>query len=304
MRNKLVLLTCCLLISIMCKSQERVEKSSGPVKWFEVRQDGKIGIEDANGNSIVPLNNVNDAVHFLGVRTIPGTTETYPVFAGEIDVDGEKYYAIYDISGSTDYRFSTLGLGEAPTPAFTTDKKQIKSEIKRLSANIKENPTCNDIYLRGWMYQFHRDYESAFKDFAFLSNQEDCSAFMAYMCVVMMDLCESCLNVTNEGKRQLWSTLIGVIPEIVSNVSSVASLFAPVSSASSTVMGDGGSVNKSERKDKIWSECDGCKGSKLCKSCNGSGTSLAKDGKCHACHGKGVCPTCKGRGGSYIKYNA
>ncbi len=303
MKNNLVLFVAFMLASIGSNAQERVERENGPVKWYEVRQDGKIGIEDADGKAIVPLSSLNDTIYFLGVRTISGTTETHPVFAGEIDEGGNKYYALYDFSGSTGYRFSSLGLGDTSQPPFTTDKKKIKSEIKRLSDNIKENPTCNDIYSRGWMYFYQRDYKPAFTDFAFVSNREDCSAFMAYMCVVLMDMCEFSINIKAEGKRQLWSTLIGIVPELVSGVSSVSSLFAPVSSATPTVLGDGGSVSKSGSKDKVWSECDGCKGTKLCKMCDGTGKSLAKDGKCHACQGRGVCSTCKGRGGSYIKCN-
>lgn len=303
MRNKLCLIAVSMLVSLGCMSQERVEKENGPMKWYEVRQDGKIGIEEADGTIIVPLDNFNDTIYFLGARTIPSTTETHPSFAGEINVDGKKYYAIYDFSGSTTYRFSSLGLGEVPQPSFTTDKKQIKAEIKRLSANIKQNPTCNDVYQRGWYYYMQRDFNSAFKDFAYASNKEECSAFMAYLCVTMMDMCEFGLNLKAEAKKQMWSTLIGIIPDITATASSISSLFAPVSAGASVVIGDGGSVSTSGHKDKVWSECDGCKGTKLCKMCGGSGTSLAKDGKCHTCNGKGVCPTCKGRGGSYIKCN-
>ena len=302
-----LLLTFLIVLSSSVFAQNRTPKTedNGSMHWVLLEQNGCFGAEDSNGKIIVPISDGNEELVYLCPRvTAKANSST------EVDVNPSfaarkgELWALYDFTGTSGWRFKT-SISPLPPPKVYTknDGKILKEDIKTVSEQIKQNPTAEAFYRRAWIYKSQNKFDEAFTDYANALMMDDCSALMAAQCLTMTELCERLYKIKVESRKAIWASVLEIVPEIECGVTKIASLFvkSPVPASNGDAAAPTNQNPSSEKKDKIWSECPGCKGAKVCPDCNGTGKySYSKDGKCHRCNGRGTCPTCKGKGGEYI----
>lgn len=131
---------------------------------------------------------------------------------------------------------------------------------------------------------------------------------------VVVSSSENYKNIDEERKRiqkRIWNDALNELSDLATSTISLVGDFMSIKNgdssntddidSTSTTSEDSGSSKK--RSTRKWVSCDTCKGTGVCRGCNGTGKySLTKDGKCHECRpvGSGKCGTCKGKKGSYV----